>query len=337
MTEEAIALVKENSVTDNEIIVIDNGSDNQFQFAGVKIVRNEINIGTYPIYKQGLDVSSGDVIAFLHNDLFVWEKGWDKRVLDLFESNPKVGLVGFVWSTSMDVDGGRGTGTAGNFQGRQWKEWCGTLAELHGRRMSRNERAVVVDGLSMIFRKEALEAIGFVEDMPPHHFYDKLMSCQTIEKGWEVWGIGIECDHISYQTSGTQDKYTMLIKEWAKKYLDIDNCQEYCKREHIGSSPIDGWDFICYREAERRFLKEYRDNKHFIPLSISPAWQSGEHTAAAVMKTASIKIAGLQQTRSRHTLITHPARQESIAFRSARSLPLLGVSASPHRCKVFQT
>src|SRR5208337_2794694 len=43
ITEEALLLVKYNSLSDNEIIVIDNGSDNSFQFDGVKIVRNEIN------------------------------------------------------------------------------------------------------------------------------------------------------------------------------------------------------------------------------------------------------------------------------------------------------
>ena len=85
-----------------EIIIIDNGSDKPYINNNVKVIRNEINTGNYPMFKQGLELAQGEVIAFIHSDVFIFQRGWDLSVLAQFEANDSLGLVGFLGSTEID-------------------------------------------------------------------------------------------------------------------------------------------------------------------------------------------------------------------------------------------
>ena len=179
-----LELIKENSTTNPRVIVIDNGSKPPLAEAiplemGLYTIMdyNKANTGNYPIYEQALRWTGDDVIAYLHSDLFVYEKGWDFRILEAFRSNYKLGLTGFVGSNEIDIMGGRGYGTMSNFQGRKTGQWQGSSAEEHGKRITDLQSAAVLDGCSLIFRKIALQDIGFRADFPPHHFYDRLFSC----------------------------------------------------------------------------------------------------------------------------------------------------------------
>lgn len=258
---------------ETRIVVIDNGSDERFP-TRFFLLRNEKNTGVYPTFKQGLENSSADVLGFIHSDLIIQEQNWDRRVLDAFEQNPKLGLLGFIGSNEIDGAGGRGLGTASNFLGikfrgtddvRGYLEWTGSPAEAHGKRLEVGMRAAVVDGCAMFFRREALEQIGFREDFPVHHFYDKLMSCQTLEAGWEVGVLGVGCDHISGQTANTQTKYHDASQEWFR-LRGVNTFEEVASR--YGVRVPTSWDEATYSVAEKLWLSEYRDQKHLIPIKV---------------------------------------------------------------------
>uniref|UniRef100_A0A7C3SPF6 Glycosyltransferase family 2 protein n=1 Tax=Dictyoglomus turgidum TaxID=513050 RepID=A0A7C3SPF6_9BACT len=281
--EETLSQIISNTQDFIEIIVIDNGSDEilsdywkEKRLLGskyVRFVRNDENIGNYPIFKQGLELSQNEIIAFFHSDLFIYEKGWDKRVVKVFKENSKLGLIGFIGSNEIDSFGGRGLGTMSNFQGRQIGKWKGSPAEVHGKRINDFRKAVLIDGCSMIFRRKCLEDIGFRPDFPVHHFYDRLMCCQVIEKGWEIRVLGIECDHISGMTVSRENKYYELVKKW---FLErgINSFDEWYNKNIDWVNKIDNpnrgvkptnYDHLCYLEAEKQFLTEWRDQKGFIP------------------------------------------------------------------------
>lgn len=271
-----IDMAMQNLSGDNEVelVILDNGSDEEFKwFAGlmnehIKVtnVRYHKSIGVYPTFWDGLNNSTGDIIAFFHSDLVVSEKGWDERVIKAFEEDPTIGLMGFIGSHEIDTSGGRGLGTISNFQGGEVyyqhgetkKVWKGSPAHVHGKTDSGLSRAAVVDGCAMIFRKECLESIKQREDFPPHHFYDRLLSCETMELGFHVVVLGIACDHISGQTVNQEPKYQDMAYDWALKNL------------HLTWVPKEGtnWDSVIYHEAERQWLSEYRDTKHFIPIRV---------------------------------------------------------------------
>ena len=265
--------------TKPEIIVLDNASDPAFTLEttyprDVKVWRFDQNHGVYPMFWKALeclDINKidADVVAFLHSDLMLCEQGYDKRILQAFEDNPKLGLVGFVGSDEIDQAGGRGAGTTSNFQGMQHQHqsahgnlsvWNGSGAQAHGKRNDGLTKAAVVDGCAMVFRRSVLEQIKQRPEFPPHHFYDRLLSCETRELGYEVAVLGIACDHISGQTVNAEDAYALMAKDWALKNI----------KDWAGVTNAQGvsWDTVIYQEAERQWLAEYRDKKHFIPCKV---------------------------------------------------------------------
>lgn len=285
--------------SDVEFIVIDNDSDEggrrikdalndiginwdeAKKLQELKIVSNDHNIGCYPIYEQAFKIAKGEIIAYFHSDFFVYEKGWDRRVIAEFKDQ-QLGLVGFIGSNEIDNWSGRGLGTMSNFQGRKVKEWEGSKAEIHGKKITDLQPGAVVDGCSMIFRRQCLFKIGFVEDFPIHHFYDRLFSCQVLESGYRVGVMGIECDHISGQTVNLENKHHQVSEKWAKEHLGINSPQEWAEKnkDWVGDSTgpafnkvPTGWDEVIYREAEKRFLKLYKCEKKFIPLKVGGDFQ----------------------------------------------------------------
>lgn len=247
----------------SDILVLDNGSDIEFDLDfiepenrdKVKVVRLPEAIGSYPAFREALKYTDAEILAFFHSDLFVYDIDWVLRVRAAFQTKPKLGLVGFIGSNEIDSAGGRGLGTMSNFMGNTTDSWTGSPAEPHGKRVTGYHNAAVVDGCTMIFRRKTLEEIGFREDFPIHHFYDKMMSCQVLEKGWEVAVMGIGCDHISGQTVNQEGKYHEAAKRW-------------CEARGI-NAPDGNWDLATYKQAERLWLNEYRDAKHLIPIKVS--------------------------------------------------------------------
>src|SRR5690554_4962496 len=102
------------SKTKPEVIVIDNGSEEPFVAPDlypsirVRVVRNPNNTGVWPTFRQGLESTDAEIIAFIHNDLYIYEEGWDKRLIDAFKQDAQLALVGFIGSNEQDRDGGRG-------------------------------------------------------------------------------------------------------------------------------------------------------------------------------------------------------------------------------------
>lgn len=292
MAAQAIRFLIENSDRPGEmqLVIIDNGSDGDFltyanEDIGVRkladalaeftVVRNEINTGNYPLFKQALEHAKGEIVAFLHSDVFVLQKGWDTQVLAQFD-RPELGLVGFLGSTEIDNFGGRGMGTVSNMHAIKIDNFpTGSEAEVHGRRDTGFIiDGSVVDGCVMIFRKDVLAGLE-VKDMPPHHFYDRLMSMQVIEAGFRVGILGIAFSHLNGQTANVQEKWHNYAKEWCEKNLGITTPQEWVERNREwwtntmnpsrGHTP-NGYDHVIYLEAEKRFLAEYRDTKHIVPM-----------------------------------------------------------------------
>jgi glycosyltransferase involved in cell wall biosynthesis len=272
LVQQTLKFLSQDATRPYELIVIDNGSDEEFKtdLPDVKVIRYDDVLGSYPAFKIGLQESTGDVIAYFHSDFFVYEQGWEKRVLAEFEKDPRLGMIGFIGSNEIDQLGGRGGGTTSNFQGknvvileddmiggqRTKYTWSGSPAEAHGKRNSGFTRAAVVDGCSMILRRTALQDIGFRDNFPLHHFYDRLIATQLLEKRWHIGVLGVECDHISGQTANAEEKWKQAARKWSTEH-------------HIspGGLGID-WDHVIYLEAERQWLSEYRDKKHLIPIRI---------------------------------------------------------------------
>lgn len=254
------------------IVVLNNGSDERFEYYNPNfpkllegtVVELEKNIGVYPIFWEALKHTNADILAFIHSDLIIAEKGYEQRIIKAFEDNPKLGMLGFIGSDEIDSAGGRGLGTTSNFQGNKTERhlaneqviaWEGSRAEVHGKRFDGLTSAAVVDGCAMVFRREVLEKIHQRLNFPLHHFYDRLLSSEVREAGYDVAVLGIACDHISGQTVSHEGAYDDAAREW-------------CEAHGLTMEGAHNWDSVVYREAERQWLAEYRDIKHLVPCEV---------------------------------------------------------------------
>jgi cellulose synthase/poly-beta-1,6-N-acetylglucosamine synthase-like glycosyltransferase len=267
ITEQCLKFLSQEIPLSYELIVVDNGSDEEFgtDIKGVKVYRYDEPIGSYDMFYEALDVTDADIIALFHNDYFVYEKGWHKKVVAEFERDDKLGMIGFIGSSEIDSAGGRGSCTSSNFTrkmtvvtdnvGNVINSWEGSSAEEHGKRLLDFMYAAVLDGCVMILRRKALEEILNRKDFPPMHFYDRIISTDLLKKGWKIGVLGIESSHISGQTVNKEQRVKDSFREWAMKH-----------NLNPGGIGTD-WNSIIYKEAERIWLTEMR-YEHFIPMKV---------------------------------------------------------------------
>jgi GT2 family glycosyltransferase len=201
-----------------EILVIDNGSTDGTEFflerfvfpyfPDHRIIHNSENVGVLASMNQCYKESKGDVIAILHNDVYVFDRGWDKDVLAEFEKDPKLGLAGFLGADGVGPTGGR-QGTLSNM----------LEAEIHGTRFTGVKPVMIFDGLSLICRRAMLDQVGgFDEGYTYHHFYDRDISLASYFAGWTNKVIGVSCHHRSGLTANRPDYQT-----WIDKKMETNN------------------------------------------------------------------------------------------------------------------
>lgn len=249
------------------VLLIDNASKEPYtyqEFADcdipLSIIRNEKNLsGYYPIVQAQeflanlKPITEEDVIGFIHNDVFIYEPGWDQRVLQSFQADRLLNLIGFCGSGEVCDRGGRGGGTVCNFDGRK-----GQPQSVTGRRVTGLEPAVILDSLSMMFRATVIPLLRVDEHICPAHFYDKIWSMRIVDAGLHVAVLGILIDHLGGRTSVGSSIY-------------FDTAIEWCRKHNIpfeeGNPNSAG--HAVYLEAERRMFAEFAP-KGMIPCRIMP-------------------------------------------------------------------
>jgi hypothetical protein len=245
-----------------KIVVIDNGSKVPFAKTGDINIRYEENIGGNAVFHRwmtdGWFPEEPEFIAFLHCDLFVHEHHWDDRVLAAFDADPKLDLIGFVGSNQIDTAGGRGGGTMLNFTGALFEGiGVGSPAEAHGRRIRGLHPAAVVDHCAMILRTSTLKELTPQEgNYAPEHFYDRLLSCEILQRGGHIGVLGVECDHFSGGIGPGMTSANALRTRWLKA-------------EGVPFDPTDTYTAV-YVESERRFFAKYRS---FFPVWVDDQYQ----------------------------------------------------------------
>lgn len=259
-------LVKNTSLYgDVRIVFIDNASDTPLEIPydhnsllPFDILRNVENRGCFfPLLQLYYTYQDADFIGIMHNDVFILEQGWNERVLQAFDDNPDLNLLGFAGSDQADVAGGRGTGTMHNFMG--------TFGQPQGnsKRITDLQPAVLLDSLFMMFRRDAIPFLDINDDILLYHFYDKIWSMRMLEQNFDIGVLGVKIDHIGGMTANADEKYG-------------EDAKLFCQIKGIPLIDNDAEKSLYY-EGERRLLEEYRDEKEFIPCRIDSDWvlQSG--------------------------------------------------------------
>ena len=215
-----LATFRHNTSEETEWLIIDNGSTDDIEGfildylkpKRMQFLRNETNIGLVKSYQQAYENCTTEFLAIAHNDVFVFEKDWDKRVIKLFEEHPEIGGIGFF--------GAQGCGPVGEriqdvrFAGQMAGLSNMLEAEIHGMRMNKDWQYVsIFDGFMMIYRMEALKkSNGFDQRYNYHHIYDRDSSLEILRNGYKNAVINVPCHHLSGLTANRSD-----YQDWIKK------------------------------------------------------------------------------------------------------------------------
>ena len=275
LAEEALHYLKENTTPElTEIILVDNGSYTPLpKYDADRIIRFEENIGVNAVFHRtlpDLEANGFTHVAHLHCDVMVREKEWDEFLLFAFDTDPKLALVGLLGSNEIDGAGGRGLGTASSFFGGEYNTGWASKAEIHGRRVRGKDAAAVVDHLFMSFPLEKLKQLPPQEEAgyAPHHFYDRILACEILDRGWHIALLGLDVDHFGGGTG-------LCKVPHEGPELGVVNRDELYRRwltsKGIPFAPdANNLDYIVYTEAEKIFLNKWRDETHFVPFKVSP-------------------------------------------------------------------
>ncbi|HUV09938.1 MAG TPA: glycosyltransferase [Acidimicrobiia bacterium] len=203
-----------------ELVIVDNGSPSPYKASDyptpfpVRVIRNERNEGNFWPLRQVADASTDDIVATMHNDLLIYQPGWNVRLEAAFAADPMLGLVGFAGDDEIGADGQR-VSTMSNLRGTRGH----ASAEAIGTRITGLRPAAAVDGLFMAFRRRVLEVVTLERTMPPAHYFDFIWSAQALRAGWRVATLGIEADHVGWSTEGRLS--AELDAEWRGWCADV--------------------------------------------------------------------------------------------------------------------
>lgn len=238
-----------------KVVVIDNNSTEPYKKSEfddlplkVDIIRNKKNTGYYAPLIQLYDrYPSEALLGLMHNDMLLYEEGWNERMEACFAEDENLYLVGLCGSNEVDERGGRGGGTACFFRGEKGQ------SQAAGARIFGLMPSACLDSLFMMFKRDAVPALKEDWDnLPLAHFYDRIWPLKFVEQGYHVATLGVECDHMGGMTTVANPRYYEDCKTWLEER----------------GQPYENPETEMYLVAERRYLGEFRDQKRFIPCRI---------------------------------------------------------------------
>lgn len=186
------------------IIIVDNGSYEPIEIektrSHITVVRLEENVGAIDAFNVGIakakELHDPDYYVFIHDDLEIYEAGWDTRIetdIPRFNNVGVFGIGGAIQGVSLN---GARHGFASNM-----KE-----AEMHGIRTRVSQYAVIFDSFVLGVSKNLLEELNWkvAVEFLYGHFLDRDICVESLVRGYTNLLIPLICDHLSGGSSNTQ-------------------------------------------------------------------------------------------------------------------------------------
>lgn len=160
------------------------------------------NEDVLPAYQEALVKNKRPIIGHVHDDVMIYESGWDARVLEEF-NDPGVGVVGFA--------GAIGHGHPDlyavpyHLPNLARQTFLSNLrdAEKHGQRFVGSRDVAILDGLALFVRRPILEkAGGWPIDKPIGYWlYAEWLCCEARRQGYRIRLVGVDCEHLGGKSS----------------------------------------------------------------------------------------------------------------------------------------
>jgi len=155
-----------------ELIVIDN-SENKFSI--------------FEAYNLGVEKSLGDIMCFIHDDIIIHTEGWGQILLEVFNSDNKIGLVGIA-GTKMKTKM-----PSAWWEGREDDNYICIIQHFkrevtetwnNGFNKNALEEVVAIDGVFMVLKKNT--DVKFDKSMIGFHSYDLNLSFEVKRQNLKI-------------------------------------------------------------------------------------------------------------------------------------------------------
>lgn len=201
--------IKNTVGSDYELIVIDNS-------------KNSYSI--FESYNRGIKKSEGEFLCFIHDDILFHTIGWGIILLETFNSDSAIGLIGIAgtkiktkipsawWDCTLD---NKVINIIQHFSDKTREKETWNL----GFDKTKNVEAVIIDGVFMAMRKN--DQIHFSTEIEGFHNYDMNISLEYIKNGYKIIVTNeILTEHFSFgNIDKTWYESTFKIHEMYSKYL----------------------------------------------------------------------------------------------------------------------
>lgn len=179
--------------------------------------------GICAVYNEGARRAQGDVLVFMHEDVFHLEFGWAAKVETRFSQNPRLGVLGVAGTQVLTAEHPVWT-----WAGQPWLAGKVVHELDQGQRFfmtvfstDRGDREVVsVDGLWMAVRRKAWEQHPFDEKtFAGFHFYDHDL-CLQMQPDFQVMvSNDVLVKHLSPGGFGAlwQEQALVFCQKWAHR------------------------------------------------------------------------------------------------------------------------
>jgi len=186
------SVVAHNNYPLTEIIVVDNGSRDNFlpswqtSYPNVRFIRSEKNLGFAGGNNLGIREASGEYLFLVNNDT-EFSAGLIESLVSVLDSKPKIGaispkilyfdkpdIIQYAGFTKMNMNTGR-------------NRCIGQLEKDRGQYDHSTGSTGFVHGAAMMIRKEAINKAGLMPELF-FLYYEEMDWCEKIRKaGYEVW------------------------------------------------------------------------------------------------------------------------------------------------------
>ncbi|MFH1457036.1 MAG: glycosyltransferase family 2 protein [Patescibacteria group bacterium] len=208
--EKCLKSLREQTFSDFEIILIDNGSSDgsigfiKNHFSEVKIIANKKNTGFAKACNQGIKLAVGKYIILLNNDTMV-DKKWIKSLVLTAEHDSSIGMcaskilseknVLLVDSVGVNICFNGMSRGRGRLEQDRWQH-------------NKTEEILLPSGCAALYRKEMLDEIGFFDESFFAYCEDTDLGLRGQLAGWKAVLVS---DAIVYHYySGTAGSYSPL-------------------------------------------------------------------------------------------------------------------------------
>lgn len=235
MTQKFFNLLRENELEKLPYCIIDNGSKPPVRswLMGLQerddVIRNPKNVGVMPGLNQGFQYfkNAVDYIFYIHNDVMLYERGWDAKLMRILTTVDNVGCAGFYGAKSYaQPDIYKAPYQMHQLARGETVSNCHRMnANVHGFRPVINgretEQVAVLDGFSLIVSTELLKKTGgFDRAYPIHHQYDNDICLESLDRGYNNIVIAMDADHIGGQTDVKEDWASPFGKTKQQVHID---------------------------------------------------------------------------------------------------------------------